>query len=89
MEEGLVKQYIITPSNKSRFFVIGADREYFVTHNSCSCESFQRSLGVENQKICKHIRAVEIALQEKKVETFHISRDEYRELRSYLFGIKI
>jgi len=84
----LVKQYIVAPMGISRFFVVGADKEYFVTRDSCSCESFQRAITTGKQQICKHIRALEITLQENTIEVFHISTEEYRELRPYLFGTK-
>jgi predicted nucleic acid-binding Zn finger protein len=88
VERRLVKEYIISPMNNSRFFVVGKDKEYFVTRDSCSCESFQREVITGKQRVCKHIRALEIALQENQVDTFHISVEEYRELRKHLFEIK-
>ncbi|MFQ5979756.1 MAG: SWIM zinc finger family protein [Candidatus Heimdallarchaeota archaeon] len=84
----LVKAYVMSPDISSRFFVVGRDEEYFVTRDSCSCESFQREVITGKQPICKHIRALDIALQKNEVDTFPISTEEYRELRKYLFGVK-
>ncbi len=84
----LVKEYVIAPDISSRFFVVGRNEEYFVTRNSCSCESFQREVLTGKQPICKHIRALDIAIQENEIDTFPISPEEYRELRKHLFGIK-
>jgi predicted nucleic acid-binding Zn finger protein len=88
VKRGLVKEYVISPQSSPRFFVVGRNEEYFVTRDSCSCESFQRDVLTGKQPFCKHIRAVEIALQEKKIDTFHIPTEEYRELREHLFGVK-
>lgn len=92
-----VKRYIIhldkDKETRERFVVVG-NKEYLVGDDLCTCDNFLRQISTPKEESsktpeCKHILALKIARNESKWETYHLSVEEYRQIRPYLWGKKV
>lgn len=81
----MVKRYIIIPSKKERFVVVGKSEDHLVFDNYCSCLNFQKNGLINKKYACKHILAIQQAKKKKKTEDFEITSGEYRALRKWFF----
>ena len=84
----LVKCYSIQPHGSKRWVVLGTAKEYLVTLYSCTCRDFMSKTLKKDDKKCKHIIALQEALQKGEFDMYTISTQEYKELRPYLLEIK-
>ncbi|MHA2175189.1 MAG: hypothetical protein ACXAB2_13365 [Candidatus Hodarchaeales archaeon] len=80
---GSVKRYIIE-SSSDRWIVVGRSRDYLnlVSPVWCRCYAFQKGIYQDPFFQCKHSLSVRIALKENEFEEFHLTKKEFKALRS-------
>ncbi|MFX0123731.1 MAG: hypothetical protein ACFFAE_08845 [Candidatus Hodarchaeota archaeon] len=89
VENKSVKRYVISSNSTlqvERWIVVGNTREYLIMVDPywCRCYDFQHSVLNNRVPQCKHNLAVQIALRDKKFDTFYLDKDEYDFIRSEL-----
>ncbi|MFX1514920.1 MAG: hypothetical protein ACFFC6_01300 [Promethearchaeota archaeon] len=87
VENSCVKKYLIrlkSTEHVERWVVVGNTRNYLIMVNPywCRCYDFQHSVLNNRVPQCKHNLAVQIALRDKKYDTYYLNKEEYDLIRS-------
>lgn len=79
-----VKKYIIEGTT-NYWVVVGNAREYlvFIEPFWCRCWYFQNKLITDTVVQCKHVLAVQLALQGNQYDTVVLSKEEYDFIRPH------
>lgn len=83
-----VKCYKIQPNNITRWVVLGKNKEYLVTHSSCTCRDFLLKITKKEVTDCKHILFLKNALKTKEFDEYSITIQEFKIIRDYLMEFK-
>ena len=87
VENRCVKKYLIrfkSTQQVERWVVVGNTRNYLIMVDPywCRCYDFQHSVLNNRVPQCKHNLAVQIALRDKKYDTYYLNKEEYDLIRS-------
>jgi predicted nucleic acid-binding Zn finger protein len=84
VDQRRVKKYLIE-KKVEYWVVVGNTREYlvFISPFWCRCYDFQHRIMTETVVQCKHILAVQLAVQENQYDTLYLSKEEYDFIRPY------
>ncbi|MHC1601327.1 MAG: hypothetical protein ACXQTI_00430 [Candidatus Nezhaarchaeales archaeon] len=82
VNEGRVKKYVLKPSGRVIWIVVGKRRDYWVIPKLyCSCDDFYINVISRRKRVlCYHLLAQALAEKMGKYETFSLTDDEGEKL---------
>jgi predicted nucleic acid-binding Zn finger protein len=82
VSQGKVKKYVFTPSGRTRWIVVGRNRDYLILPKAghCTCEDFFFRVLSHEKPMCYHLLAQKIAEKTGRFETIEEEDGWYRKL---------
>ena len=85
--EKRIKLHIFEPSKRKIWTIVGKEKEYWLDPkmNFCSCQSFYFN-SIAGKQECYHLKSVDVAEKENKIELINFSDDEFSDFISGLIS---
>ena len=87
VSEKRIKLHIFEPSQRKIWTVVGKEKEYWIEPelNFCSCQSYYFN-SVSGKNECYHLKSLNLAQKEDKIELIKFSDEEFSNFISGLIS---